>query len=355
MSNRRLAAFTAVLAAGMLAQPSPVVGQTQAQDADAAAAYEPPRLPDGRPDLQGFWTTQTFTPLERPEYLGDKAFFTEEEAAALQAQLTAEGVDPLAGAPINIEDPEARDDALYQVNRDRTGYVHYDNELWLRTPVPKGISTRRTSLVVDPPNGQIPPTNGQARQRAADRRAAREGRGTFDGHELRPLAERCLVWPHNGPPMLPPPYNDIHQIFQTRDHVVIFTELNTNPPRIIPVNGLPPMSDKIRQHPGDSRGRWEGDTLVVETTHYNDKVRWRGSSDQLHAVERFTRISDTEIRYEWTASDPATWDVPWSVELPMLATEGPMYEYACHEGNHDVRNILEIYRNIEAQEAAGVR
>ena len=355
MSYRRLGAFVFLLAIVLMAQAAPAVGQTRAGNADAAPAYEPPRMPDGRPDLQGFWTTQTFTPLQRPEYLVEKAFFSEEEWAELQAQLTAEGVDPLAGSAVTIEDPEARDEVLYQTNRDRTGYVHYDNELWLRTPVPKGLSTRRTSLVIDPPNGRIPPTNAQAEQRSADRRAAREGRGAFDGHELRPLAERCLVWPHNGPPMLPPPYNDIHQIFQTEDYVVLFTELNTNAARIIPTTGLPPMSENIRLFPGDSRGHWEGDTLVVETTHFNDKGRWRGSSDQLHVVERFTRVSDGEIRYAWTVTDPGTWDVPWSVELPMVATEGPMYEYACHEGNYDIRHILEIYRNIEAQEAAGER
>ncbi len=336
-----------VVAAGAL-QPAPAAGQDRAADADAA--WTLPRLPDGQPDLQGFWTTQTFTPLERPRHLGDKAFFTEEEWAALQAQLTAEGVDPLAGSVINIEDPEERERRLYQDNRDPS-YVHYDNELWLRTPVPKGLSTRRTSLITDPPNGRIPATTPEAEARAAARAEARRGVDPFQGHETRPLSERCIVWPHNGPPMLPPAYNDIHQIMQTPDHVVIFTELNNSLPRIIPLDGRPALPDSIQLIPGDSRGRWEGDTLVVESGNFTDKTRFRGSSAAMRVTERFTRVDAESIRYEFTVDDPTTWARPWSAEIPMVTTEGPMYEYACHEGNHDIRHILEIYRNLERQAA----
>ncbi len=151
--------------------------------------------------------------------------------------------------------------------------------------------------------------------------------------------------------MLPPAYNDIHQIFQTPDYIVVFTELRTNPPRIIPVDGRPHISDNIRQFPGDSRGRWEGDTLVVETKNFTDKRRFRGSSGALHVVERFTRVDADTIRYEFTVDDPTTWMSPWSAEIPMVKTEGPMFEYACHEGNYDIRHILEIYRNLERQAA----
>ena len=151
--------------------------------------------------------------------------------------------------------------------------------------------------------------------------------------------------------MLPPAYNDIHQIFQTADHVVIFTELGANPPRIIPLDGRPHVSNNIRQFPGDSRGYWEEDTLVVETSNFNDRRRFRGSSEVLHVVERFTRIAPDTIRYEFTVDDPTTWVSPWSGEIPMVTTEGPMFEYACHEGNHDIRHILEIYRNLEKQAA----
>ena len=287
MSQRSQAAWAAVIAIAWTAPPA-ALGQGQAAgDADTASTWTLPRLPDGQPDFQGYWTTQTFTPLERPEYLGDKAFFTEEEASALHAQLTAEGVDPSARSAIDIEDPEERERALYQVNRDPS-YVHYDNEIWLRTPVPKGLSTLRTSLIVDPPNGRFPPLTPEAAKKLAAEAAARRLPSAFDSHEVRPFPERCIVWAHEGPPNLPPAYNDIHQIFQTPDHIVIFTELNTNPPRIIPLDGRPHVSEKIRHFAGDSRGRWEGDTLVVETANYNARRRFRGSTDALHVVERFT-------------------------------------------------------------------
>ena len=253
MSQRSLAAVMIVIAIGWL-MPVVASGQSQARSAtDTSPTWTPPRTPDGRPDLQGFWTTQTFTPLERPEHLAGKEFFT------------AEGVDPLARSAINLDDVEVRETRLYQTNRDDGTYVHYDNELWLRTAVPKGLSSRRTSLITNPPDGQVPPLTPEAERQMAAAREARRQRGAFDGYEIRPLSERCIVWPHNGPPMLPPAYNDIHQIFQTPDHVVVFTELNNNSPRIIPLDGRPQISEQIRQFPGDSRGRWEGDTLVVET------------------------------------------------------------------------------------------
>ena len=151
--------------------------------------------------------------------------------------------------------------------------------------------------------------------------------------------------------MLPPAYNDIHQILQSRDYVVVFTEMSNNVPRIIPLSDRPYIPDTIRQFPGDSRGRWEGDTLVVESRNFNDKRRFQGASAELRVMERFTRVAEDQIRYEFTVEDPATWAVPWSVEVPMLRTEGPMFEYACHEGNHDLRHLLEIARNLERQAA----
>ena len=348
MSRRSLAAFVIVLSIGVPAA-LPAAGQDRSAAGDGSE-WTVPRMPDGTPDLQGFWTTQTFTPLERPANLAEKEFFTAEELAELNRQLTADGVDPLARHAITIADPEARERALYQTNRDAS-YVHYDNELWLRTPVPKGLSTRRTSLITDPPDGRIPALTPEAAARVAAVREARRAPDAFDGHERRPLSERCIVWPHNGPPMLPPAYNDIHQIFQTPGQVVVFTELSNNSPRIIPTDRRPHVSEKIRQYPGDSRGRWEGDTLVVETTGFTDKTRFQGSGAGLRVVERFTRVSDDTILYRFTVTDPASWTRPWSAEIPMVKTEGPMFEYACHEGNHDVRHILEIYRNLERQAA----
>ena len=352
MSHRSLAAWVIVIGLGW-SMPGPASGQEPAQEGtpDTASTWTMPRLPDGQPDLQGYWTTQTFTPLERPEYLAEKEFFTEEEVAALNAQLTAEGVDPSARNAVEIADPEERERRLYQVNRDRT-YVHYDNQIWLRTPVPKGLSTRRTSLITDPPNGRIPPLTPEAAEKLAAEAEARRLPSVFDSHLHRPFPERCVVWAHEGPPNVPPAYNDIHQIFQAPGYVVVFTELNTNPPRIIPLDGRPFISNGIGQWAGDSVGRWEGDTLVVETKNFNERRRFRGATEAMTVVERFTRVAADRIRYEFTIEDPNTWTSPWSAEIPMVATEGPLFEYACHEGNHDIRHILEIYRNLEKQAAA---
>ena len=325
-------------------QPNPEAG---AQGAEAAAEWTMPRTADGHPDLQGYWTTQTFTPLERPARLADQEFLSEEEAALLQSQLTAEGVDPLRGDAVAIADPEAREAALYQENRDAT-YIHYDNQVWLRTPVPKGLSSRRTSLITYPPNGRIPPLTEEGAARIAAERAMR---GRFDSHEVRPFPERCVVWAHEGPPLLPPAYNDIHQIFQTADHFVLFTELGSNPPRILPLDDRPAIPDAIRQFAGNSRARWEGDTLVVETDRFIARRNYRGSNRFRHVEERFTRVAEDMIHYEFTVTDPTTWTSHWSGEVPMIRTEGPLYEYACHEGNHDIRHILEIARNLERQAA----
>ncbi len=345
MSCRHLAAFVTVVAITYLG-PIPAAGQGEA---DNEATWTAPRLPDGRPDLQGYWTTQTFTPLERPDYLVGKEFFTEEEAAALQQQFAAEGVDPVARSAINLEEPEAREQRLRQTKEN----IHYDNAIWLGTSVPKGLSSRRTSLITDPPNGRIPPlTPNGAVQVSGDQLRRAQRLTHFDSYETRPLMERCIVWTHEGPPILPPAYNDIHQIFQTPDYVVIFTELAALAPRIVPLDGRPPLPDTIRQFVGDSRGHWEGDTLVVESTNFVERRSYRGSTKFRHVVERFTRVAPDMIRYEFTIDDPTIWMSSWSGEVPMLATEGPMFEYGCHEGNHDIRHILEIHRNLDRQAAA---
>ncbi len=348
MSHSGLKALVTIgVMAGVAAGPTAAHGQPQDGDGETAT-WTLPRTADGQPDLQGYWTTQTFTPLERPDRLAGKEFFSEEEAAALHEQFTAEGVDPLRRDAIETEDPELREQQLYQVNRDPS-YVHYDNEIWLRTPTPKGLSSRRTSLITDPPDGRIPPLTRLGESRMAIVQARRNN---FDSHETRPLMERCIIWTHEGPPMLPPAYNDIHQIFQTPDYIVIFTELSTGLPRIIPLDGRPFNSDKVPQYGGESRARWDGDTLVVESKNFVDRRIFRGSTEFRHVTERFTRVSEDRIHYEFTITDPTTWTRSWSGEVPMMATEGPMYEYGCHEGNYDIRNILEINRNLEAQAAA---
>ena len=303
-----------------------------------------PRTPEGVPDLQGIWTSQTYTPLQRPEIFEGREFLTDEEMAALTSILTAEDVDPLRGArafsqALN-EDAEVRESATVQADP-----THYDNSMWLRTENPKALSSRRTSLVVDPPNGRIPPLTPDAQRRAEVRRAAR---GT-DSYQERPHQERCLMWTHEGPPMLPPPYNDLYQIFQTPGVVVIFPEMANNPPRIVATDGRPPVSDRIRQWPGVSRGHWDGDTLVVETTNFSEKTSFQGASSTLHVVERFTRTAEDRILYEFTVEDPATWERSWSVEMPMSADDGPLYEYHCHEGNYGIVNTLRGARRFDNQ------
>ena len=346
MTRRHVSMLFAVIAIICLGS-LPALGQTRTVAADGWTA---PRTPDGQPDLQGRWTMATFTPLERPDRFADREFLTEEEAAALMEQLTADGVDPLRHDAFSIADSEAREKAVYQQNRDPS-YVHYDNTIWLREERPKGLSSRRTSLIVEPRDGRLPSLTSAAQQRESQTAA---GRGT-DSYESRTLSERCIAWPHEGPPMLPPSYNDILQIFQTPDYVVIFQEMSNNNPRIVPMDGRPHLPRTIRLWPGDSRGHWEGETLVVETTNFSHKAgyhrnfRFRGSSEALRVVERFTRVDPDRIHYEFTVEDPTSWASAWVAEVPMIRTDEMMFEYACHEGNHGIPNILSIARNLEKQ------
>ena len=337
----------ALLSAIFLA-PAVVAGQ---QPDASDAPYVAPRTPDGRPDLQGKWTMATFTPLERPTRFGDRAFLTEEEAAELRATFTADGADPLARAAFAEEDPEQRRQQTVQSQES----LHYDNAVWLTEERRKGLSSLRTSLIVEPSDGRIPALTRTAREREARRlitrehlRSSRPG-AVFDSHETRSMQERCLVWRHEGPPMLPPSYNDVLQIFQTPDYVVILQEMSNNAPRIVPLDGRPRISPRIQQWPGDGRGRWEGDTLVVETTNFTGKTHFEGASDALRVVERFTRTGADEVLYEFTVEDPTSWMRPWRAEIPMARTDVMMYEYACHEGNHDIVNILSIARNLDRQ------
>lgn len=301
--------------------------------------WTPPRTPDGRPDLQGYWTTQTFTPLQRPPRYGNQEFLSDEEVRQLTELLSKPNVDPLQ-AGILAADDEAREKQVEQ--NDPT---HYDNAVWLATSRPKTLSSRRTSLIVDPPNGRLPALTPEGQQRAAARRAA----AGFDSYENRPLQERCVVWIHEGPPMVPPAYNDLTQILQSPGHITFVREVATNLPRIVPTDGRPHTPSGIRQFGGDSRGRWEGDTLVIDTTNFNERVAFMGAGTGLHVVERFTRISQDEIDYTFTVSDPGTWVAPWTAKLPMLRSDGPLHEYACHEGNYGLANILRGARAADAK------
>jgi len=310
----------------------------------AAETWTAPRTPDGHPDLQGIWTMHTFTPLVRPARYAGQEFLTEQEAAELATLLTQEDVDPLAAGIFGASDEERRKRV---VQNDPT---HYDNALWLTTPDVKPLSSNRTSLIYDPPDGKIPPLTPDAVQRAAARRAA----GGFDSYETRPLSERCIMLANEGPPMLPPAYNDVLQIIQTPGYVLVIREMETAP-RLIPTDGRPHVSENIRQWGGDSRGRWEGDTLVVDTTNFTNRTAFQGSSAALHVVERFTRVNADTILYRFTVDDPNTWTGPWSAEIPMKATRGPLYEYACHEANYCLPHILRGARFTEKEAARDPR
>ncbi len=300
-----------------------------AQAPPAPPAWKAPRTADGHPDLQGTWTTQTFTPLQRPKRYAGREFLTEAEADELIKLLAKGGVDPLATNIFGATDEER----LKRI--DQTDETHYNNAEWLATAKPKTLSSRRTSLIFDPPDGVLPPQTPEGQKRAAARRAL----AGFDSYETRPVQERCIVWTHEGPPMMPPPYNDILQIMQMPGYVLIYRELATAP-RIIPMDNRPHIADQIRTWAGHSVGRWEGDTLVVDTTNFNEKAAIQGSGPGLHVIERFTRVSADRIMYQVTLEDPGTWTRPWSAEIPMMATEGRLYEYACHEGNYGLKNIL---------------
>ena len=347
--GRSLSPTRCALALGLAGLLLPAGAASQERGALSA---EIPRTAWGDPDLQGLWTMATYTPLQRPERFEDREFLTDAEVAELSSLLTADGTDPLTRNVLN-DDPEELRTRTVQTQEN----IHYDNAIWLTEEQPKSLSSARTSLIVDPSNGRIPSMT----EEGATRRAERERDSRFlmnnlrepvyDSYQTRTLGERCIVWRHEGPPMAPPAYNDILQIFQTRDYVVVFQEMSNNLPRIIPMDGRPHLPASVRPWAGDSRGRWEGATLVVETTNFNGKTHYQGASEDLRVVERFRRVAEDSIHYEWTVEDDRTWARPWTAEIPMVKTDKLMYEYACHEGNHDLRNILSVARNLERQAA----
>jgi len=328
--------LTAVLAAIAFAPAAsvPVVAQSVAQK-----TWTAPRTPDGKPDLQGIWSYATITPVERPAEFAGKEFMTEQEAVAYEKRL------------------------LQENNRDRRdGTAAEDvgrayNDFWWDRGT-KVVSTRRTSLVVDPPDGKIPPLTQEAQRRAADRAAARRnsGRGPYDGPEDRPLGERCIMFGSGGVPMLPGAYNNNVQVVQTPDQIALVSEM-IHDARVVPVSGVdarPPLPKNIRQYRGDSRGHWEGDTLVVVTTNFTDKTNFRGSSENMRLTERFTRVSEDTLLYRFTVEDPSSFARPWTVEIPMWKNHELMYEYACHEGNSSIAGVLSGAR-AEEKAAAGAR
>src|SRR5436190_15982669 len=306
-------------------------GQT-APTAKPRAPQALPRTAEGQPDLQGYWTNDSYTPLERPAEFAGKSHFTPEEAAAfVRTRLD------------RLENQPATD-------------VHYDDAIWQKENYEKEANLR-TSLISDPPNGLLPPLTEDAKRRQAAEAKSRAGRGPADSVQDRSLGERCITWGNVGPPMLPPTYYANFQIIRTADYVIISHEL-MHEARLIALDGRHP-SDGARYLYGDARGRWDGDTLVVDTANFTDKTPFRGSpsntrqdirsSDRLHVIERLTRVDAETIRYQFTVEDPGMWVTPWSGEVPIRKFEGPLYEYACHEGNYGLPNILRAARVAERQ------
>ena len=293
----------------------------------ASAQSDTPRTLDGKPDLQGVWDFRTITPLERPDDLAGREFLTEEESAELEQQ----AVD--------------RNDRLDLPSEVRTeplpagGNVGAYNNFWMDRGT-RVVGNRRTSLVVDPADGKIPPLTPDGQDRKDATAAVRQR--PAHGPEDRSMGERCLLGFNAGPPMEPRAYNNNMQLFQTSDYVVILTEM-VNDARVIPLDGRDHLPGDIRLCRGDSRGRWEGDTLVVETQNFNRHTAFserQGSTPDLRLVERFTRVDADTLLYEFTVEDPKTWTRPWTAEVSMMRSEALVFEYACHEGNYGMLGIL---------------
>jgi hypothetical protein len=286
-----------------------------------------PRTPDGKPDLQGVWTNATITPMERPKDLAGKATLTDAEATAYEKANNEE---------LLKQDGQSDGPLIAAAGSSGTGGY---NVLFVDrgTELARVDGVKRTSLIVDPADGRVPPMTAEARERIG---AAMRGFNNYDSVKARPLSERCIIGfgSTSGPPMLPVLYNNNYQIVQTPDYVMILVEM-VHDARIIRINGThaPP---NVRQWFGDSIGHWEGDTLVVDTTNFSDMTRFRGSSENLHVVERFSRVGPNDILYRVKIDDPTTFTKAWTMEYPFVATKGPVYEYACHEGNYAMTDIL---------------
>ena len=344
--NRRILAIGGALT---LAASIPAWAQTPAAAAKPGAAktaWTPPKLADGQPDIQGIWNNGTLTPLERPKELGDKKYFTEAEAAAYEKrEVQARNADT-RNADGAADVARAYNDAWWD----------WGNHL---------AKTRQTSLIVDPPDGRIPAYTPEAQRRIVARTQALKERcehsvcppGNFnmtipaDTPADRPPMERCIVWNTTGPPMLPTAYNNNYRIVQTPGYVTINIEM-IHDYRVIPLDGRPHLPANVHQWLGDSRGHWEGNTLVVDVTNFTDKTEFRNTTDKLHVVERFTRTDPDTLMYQFTVDDPSTFVRPWTGVIPMSKTPGPLYEYACHEGNTGMTGILSGARAFEAAQGS---
>jgi hypothetical protein len=319
----------------MLVAPLPAQTPRAAAKAKTSTAL---RTPDGHSDLQGVWTNATITPLQRPSALAGKPTVTDAEARVIEKNQAEE---------LQSVDGKSEHPLLAAAGSNGTGgynvlFIDRGSEL------ARVDGVKRTSLIIDPPDGKLPTLTAEAKRRNME---MIRSFFTFNTVKDRPLSERCLLGfgSTSGPPMLPVLYNNNYQIVQTPDHVMILVEM-VHDVRIIRINGTHAPSN-VRQWLGDSIGHWEGDTLVVDTTNFTDQTIFEGSSTNLHVIERFRRIDANTILYRATIDDPSTFAKIWTVEYPFVATRGPVYEYACHEGNYAMPDIMGGARKADA--AAG--
>jgi hypothetical protein len=299
-------------------------------------AWTPPRTASGQPDLEGVWGNNGVTPLQRPEALKDREFLTPAEVDNLKRRAAELFESQQAGDLIGdrlfqeiIKDPNLR-----PFDPDTGNY----NSFWL---VDRSVDNR-TSLIIDPPSGRMPP---RVAKPAAARRPQEAGTAGPANPEDVNMNERCITY---GVPWLVAGYNSYIQIFQTPTHVAILQEM-IHDVRIVPLDGRPHVNNSLRLWNGDSRGRFEGDTLVVTTTNYSTKTRLQGSSENLRLVERFKRVAPDTLEYRLTFEDPTTWTAPWTMMIPLKRSEEPIHEYACHEGNHSLTGILAGARTLEKE------
>jgi hypothetical protein len=317
--------------ASITASAAVIAGLALAQ-APPTKTWTVPRTLDGAPDLQGVYANATLTPLERPKGLGAKEFYTDQEFAELMKRIQ-QGIVPEEADLGNAAPQDVRYDlSLYGFDVTKASLA----------------SNKRTSLIVGP-EGRVPPMLPEARKRNAERAAKNKGH-EFDSYENRPLQERCILMAQERIPMLPGAAdNNLLQIVEGSGYVVLLHEIDHST-RVIPTDGRPHISQNIREYQGDSVGHWEGNSLVVDTTNFTDLTAFRGSGEKLHLVERFSRPDENTLLYQFTVEDSATWDQPWSAEIPMAKAQGPVYEWACHEGNLD--EFVTILRGARVEEEA---
>jgi hypothetical protein len=340
---------TALAAFVLSTPPAGAQGQAPAGKAPTAKAWSA-KTPNGQPDLQGTWDYATITPLERPKQLGDKPFLTEQEAADLEKQTAV------------LQNRDRRDgQGSRSVGSDgRSDVARAYNEFWWDKGT-QVVGTRRTSLVIDPADGRIPALTAAGQKRIAERGDGAGGRrgadraedsldgGPADTWQDRSLWERCLT---RNLPRLPGVYNNNIQIIQGADHVVILNEM-IHEARVIPLDGRPHIT--IGQWLGDARGRFEGDTLVVDTVGFTDATNFRGSGAGLHLVERYRRVDKDTLNFEVTIEDPNVWTKTWTVQVPMTHAKGDIFEYACHEGNYGLPSLLAGARAMERKAAEAAK